>query len=291
MEAHMLQPKSIAGARTALGAQEPVNWIEANGARLAVMRRGTGFPILCLSAIAHGARDFENLPAQVGDGFEIIALDWPGHGLSPSEDTKPSAAHYAALTLAAMDALGLSRAILLGNSIGGAAALQVATTAPERVAGLVLCNTGGLVKITPFARFVILRMAAFFGAGENGKRWFAGAYRFYYRRFVLPRADAAHRDRIIAAGPEMAATLRAAWESFAAPEADARHLPAKVQCPVFIAWAKSDRIIQWSRSRAAVRRFRDKRIQFFRGGHAAFLEDGARFAKALRAFAARCVKV
>jgi hypothetical protein len=38
------------------------------------------------------------------------------------------------------------------------------------------------------------------------------------------------------------------------------------------------------------RRFRDRHIQFFRGGHAAFLEDGARFAKALRAFAERCVR-
>jgi len=284
----MIEPKTIVGARAALGAQEPVTWIDAGGTRLAAMRRGKGFPILCLSAIAHGARDFEDLAARIGDGFEIVALDWPAHGLSPADGKQPTAAHYASLIVPALDALGIRRAIVLGNSIGGAVALQVAAAAPERVAGLVLCNAGGLAKVTPFARFVIGRMAAFFLAGENGKRWFPRAYDFYYSRFVLPRADTTHRARIIAAGPEMAATLRAAWEGFADTGADTRHLVPKVQCPVFIAWAKNDQIIQWSRSKTAVRKFRDKRTQLFNGGHAAFLEDAAAFASGLRSFAGTC---
>jgi pimeloyl-ACP methyl ester carboxylesterase len=270
--------------RAAVGAQEPVTWIDAGGTRLAAMRRGEGTPVLCLHAIGHGARDFEPLADLIGDAFEIIALDWPGQGLSPADDKTPSAARYETLLKAAMDDLKLDRAILIGNSIGGAAALRLAAAAPERVAALVLCDTGGLVALTPLARFVVLKGAAFFAAGERRARWFARAFRFYYRWIVLPRARA-QAERIIASGYEIAGVLRQAWEGFAQTDADIRELAQRVKCPVFVAWAKSDRVILWSLCAKAARRFPDVRIQFFRGGHAAFLEDAERFACAFREFA------
>jgi pimeloyl-ACP methyl ester carboxylesterase len=270
--------------RAAVGAQEPVTWIDAGGTRLAAMRRGEGTPVLCLHAIGHGARDFEPLADLIGDAFEIIALDWPGQGLSPADDKTPSAARYETLLKAAMDDLKLDRAILIGNSIGGAAALRLAAAAPERVAALVLCDTGGLVALTPLARFVVLKGAAFFAAGERHTRWFARAFRFYYRWIVLPRAWA-QAERIIASGYEIAGVLRQAWEGFAQTDADIRELAQRVKCPVFVAWAKSDRVILWSLCAKAARRFPDVRIQFFRGGHAAFLEDAERFGHAFRQFA------
>jgi pimeloyl-ACP methyl ester carboxylesterase len=270
--------------RAAVGAQEPVTWIEAEGARLAVTRRGHGKPVLCLHAIGHGARDFEELASHLGDTFEIIALDWPGQGLSPPDRAAPTAAHYGQLLRAAMDVLKIDRAILIGNSIGGAAALRVAAYAPERVAALVLCDTGGLVALSPVARFIIARMVAFFRAGERGQRWFARAFLFYYRRIVLPRARA-QADRIASSGYEIAGVLRAAWEGFALPEADLRALVPRVSCPVLIAWAKSDRVIPWSLNRKAAREFPLFRAILFRGGHAAFLEDPKRFARAFRQFA------
>jgi pimeloyl-ACP methyl ester carboxylesterase len=270
--------------RTAVGAQEPVTWIDAGGTRLAAMRRGKGKPVLCLHAIGHGTRDFEPLTNLVGDAFEIIALDWPGQGLSPADGKTPTAARYETLLKAAMDDLKLDRAILIGNYIGGAAALRLAAAAPERVAALVLCDTGGLVALTPLARFVILKNAAFFAAGERRAKWFARAFSFYYRWIVLPRAPA-QAERIIASGYEIAGILRQAWEGFAETDADIRELAQRVKCAVFVAWAKSDRVIVWSLCAKAVRRFPDVRIKFFRGGHAAFLEDTERFARAFRQFA------
>jgi pimeloyl-ACP methyl ester carboxylesterase len=270
--------------RAAMGAPEPVTWIDAGGTRLAAMRRGHGKPVVCLHAIGHGARDFEDLASLVGDAFEVIALDWPGQGRSPADGKSPTAEHYEDVLRAAMDALKLDRAILIGNSIGGAAALRFAAHAPERVEALVLCDTGGLVALTPFARFVIGRKVAFFKAGERHAKWFARAFRFYYRRIVLPRARA-QGDRIASSGYEIAGLLRAAWEGFARPQADIRALVPRVKCPVFIAWAKSDHVIVWSLCRKAARKFPDMRIKFFRGGHAAFLEDAQRFARAFRQFA------
>jgi pimeloyl-ACP methyl ester carboxylesterase len=269
--------------RAAIGAPDPVTWIDAGDVRLAAMRRGVGIPVLCLHAIGHGARDFEEFAARVGNEYEIIAFDWPGQGRSPPMAEPPSAKRYADIALAAMDALSLDKVVLLGNSIGGAAALQIAARAPERVRALVLCNSGGLSAVTPFAKFIIARMVSFFRAGENGKKWFAGAFRFYYGRMVLPYGGA-QRDRIIAAGYEIAGVLRAAWEGFALPEADTRALAPQIKCPVWLAWAKSDQIIAWSRVKRAATTFPDHHVSMFRGGHSAFLEDAENFANGFRAF-------
>jgi len=103
---------------------------------------------------------------------------------------------------------------------------------------------------------------------------------------VLPEAAARpQRDRIVAAACETAPVLAEAWASFAEPQADLRALIPRVACPTLFAWASRDRIIPWSRSKAAAETFRDFRVEFFQAGHAAFLEAPDRFAAAFRAFA------
>ena len=273
----------FADRRSGVGAPDPVTWIDAGGTRLAVMRRGRGDPVICLHAIGHGARDFEPLAARVSGRFEIVAPDWPGQGRSPADGKPPAPAHYASLLLSAMDALGIGRAIVLGNSIGGATALRFAAAHPERVRALVLCNSGGLAALTPFTRFLIGRFAAFFGAGERRKAWFGPAFRLYYAN-VLKRAPE-QRERIVASGYEIAGVLREAWQGFAEPQADISALASKIACPVWIAWAKDDRILAWSRCKAAAEKFPDVRVALFAGGHAAFLEDPDNFAAAFSAFA------
>ncbi|HVP86430.1 MAG TPA: alpha/beta hydrolase [Rhizomicrobium sp.] len=272
-------------ARAALGAQAPFEMIDAGGTQLAVMRRGRGRPLVCLHAIAHGARDFDGLAAKVGDAFEIVAVDWPGHGLSPDDGIAPSARHYGDVTMRLLDALKLEKPILLGNSIGGATALTVAAARGEEIGGLVLCNAGGLRPLNGATRFAIGRMAAFFRAGELRKKWFGPAYRFYYSQMVLPRAPKEHCERIIAAGYELAPKLRQAWEGFAEPQADIRGLVAKVTCPILFAWAKSDRLIPWSGSRAAAMTAKMPTVALLKGGHSAFVEDTDQFARVLRKFA------
>src|SRR4051812_10391127 len=65
-------------------------------------------------------------------GFRAIAFELPGMG-----EVLPTPAPWADV-LASMDALGVERAALVGNSFGGMLALRVAAVAPERVSALVL---------------------------------------------------------------------------------------------------------------------------------------------------------
>jgi 4,5:9,10-diseco-3-hydroxy-5,9,17-trioxoandrosta-1(10),2-diene-4-oate hydrolase len=276
---------SVPEVLAALGADEPVEHVQAAGTRVAIKRWGAGPPVLCLHATGHGGGDFAEFARRVSDRFEVIALDWPGQGRSPPEDGPPRAARYAEIVLGLCDALRLDRPILIGNSIGGAAALEAAHRAPSKFRALVLCNPGGLAPVDAIARFAIERMVAFFEAGARGAPWFDAAFAAYYRRLVLPRAPAlAQRERIIAAGRALAPLLAQSWRGFAEPEADLRALPAQLSIPVWLAWAKSDRLVSWERSRRAALRFPNRKVTLFRGGHAAFLEDPDRFATHFRAF-------
>ena len=279
------QSPNAAGLRAAIGADDPVTLVEVLGARLAVRRWGAGPQILCLHAAGHGAGDFAGLAARLAGRFEVIAVDWPGQGRSPADGAPVRAERYADLLLALCEALRLQRPALVGNSIGGAAALSAVARAPERFSALVLCNPGGLAHLDAFANFAVGRMAAFFRAGARGAAWFPAAFAAYYRWIVLPAPAARdQRRRIIAAGRELAPVLAEAWAGFAEPSADIRALPARVTLPVWLAWARGDAFVAWSRSKAAALRFPDHQLTLFPGGHAPFLEAPDAFAEGLAAF-------
>jgi pimeloyl-ACP methyl ester carboxylesterase len=73
----------------------------------------------------------------------VLLLDLPAHGKSDKRSTRFSMERVAAAVLDAMDAAEVRRAVLVGNSLGGASALAVAQHAPARVAGLVLVAAPG----------------------------------------------------------------------------------------------------------------------------------------------------
>lgn len=271
--------------RQATGVPEGSPEIEINGVSLAVAREGRGVPIVCLHAIAHGGADFAPFAARVRDRFEIIRIDWPRHGRSGGDSEPPSPTHYAQLLAGLLAKLDIERPIIIGNSIGGAAAILYAKANPVRA--LVLCDSAGLVEVTSIVRLFCAFFTKFFAAGARQARWFGTAYSCYYRFLVLPRAAAAaQRQRIVASGYEMAATLREAWTGFGSKSADIRDVAWSLDIPVWFAWAKNDRVIPLLFCKPAIRRMKRAALTTFSGGHAAFLEQPDAFAAAFAQFAA-----
>ena len=287
----------MATRRAAVGAPPPREEVTVDGVRLAYADGGRGPTVICLHAIGHGAGDFTALRERLGDRYRFIALDWPGHGNSADDRVPASAARYAQLLGRFLAALGLERVVLLGNSIGGAAAIRFAASAPAQVRGLALANPGGLDRFDALTGPMTRMMAWFFEAGARGARWYPRAFALYYR-LVLPGAPAAaQRGRIVAAARESAPVLAQAWRSFGGAEADVRGVAAQITCPVWFAWATRDRINQLSRCRAAIQRVPNARLDTFPAGHAAFLETPDAFASAFDRFLrelpagdARCVR-
>jgi 4,5:9,10-diseco-3-hydroxy-5,9,17-trioxoandrosta-1(10),2-diene-4-oate hydrolase len=245
--------------------------------------------VLCLHAIGHDAGDYAGLLARLSGGpapHRVIALDLPGQGGSGADRQPPTAARYAELAAALLVRLGIESAVLVGNSIGGAAALRLAAAHPTRVRALVLANPGGLDG-GPVMRLSCALMSRFFAAGARGARWYPRLFARYYR-LVLPSATAAdRRDRIIARWREVAPLLADAWRGFGRPEADLRDRAPEIACPILFTWAVRDRFVRLGRSMPAIRRFPNAEVVRFECGHAPQIETPEPFEDAVAAFLAR----
>jgi pimeloyl-ACP methyl ester carboxylesterase len=109
---------------------------------------GEGEPVfLLLHGFAASTFSWREVMGPLGEMGTAIAYDRPGFGLTerplPGEWSGPSPYSPQAqvgLALGLMDALGVSRAVLVGNSAGGALAVQVALAFPQRVQALVLVS-------------------------------------------------------------------------------------------------------------------------------------------------------
>jgi 4,5:9,10-diseco-3-hydroxy-5,9,17-trioxoandrosta-1(10),2-diene-4-oate hydrolase len=248
----------------------------AGVAPLAVRRIGRGAPVVCLHAIGHDADDFMPLASRLGDRFEFILVDWPGHGNSEPDHGPVTSARYAELLQQTLLLQRVDNPVIVGNSVGGGAAILYASRNP--VHALVLCNSAGLVEVTAVVRRICRLFERFFAAGERRAFWFSWLYARYYR-FVLPMPATADRRRaIIAQGETLAPLLRQAWAGFGQPEADLRAVAAALDMPIWVAWAQRDKVIPLRLCLPAIQRLKSHKLSRYDAGHAAFLEQPDKFA-------------
>jgi pimeloyl-ACP methyl ester carboxylesterase len=78
----------------------------------------------------------------------LLALDLPGHGRSGGSG-RNSVGAYRGDVSAFLDALDLTRVVLVGHSMGGAIVQDMALHAPARLAGIVLVATGAKLRVAP----------------------------------------------------------------------------------------------------------------------------------------------
>lgn len=99
-------------------------------------------PILFLHGKAFQAKTWQELgtlAAVINAGYSTLALDLPGFGNSPEAAIGPEK-----VIIEVMNAAGIERAIIVGPSMGGKIALELALNNPDKIAGLVLIGAVGV---------------------------------------------------------------------------------------------------------------------------------------------------
>lgn len=91
-------------------------------------RSGCGEPLLLLHGIGSGLRTWDPILRWLTPHYDVIVVDLPGHGESPLLDDgiPPDAAGFARVLAGLLDQLGIETAHLVGNSLGGWTALELA---------------------------------------------------------------------------------------------------------------------------------------------------------------------
>jgi pimeloyl-ACP methyl ester carboxylesterase len=127
-----------------LVAAYPLHKVGTRYGTISYREAGTG-PHLCLlhgigSQSGGWVPQLEALAAR----FHVIAWDAPGYGASdPLVANAPATSDYANALAGLLDALGMDRVLLVGNSLGALIAGSFAAMLPDRVAGLVLLSPAG----------------------------------------------------------------------------------------------------------------------------------------------------
>ncbi|HEY0973495.1 MAG TPA: alpha/beta hydrolase [Solimonas sp.] len=119
--------------------------------KLAAQQLGEGPDLILLHGLATNRAFWFATAVALQDRYRVTIFDLRGHGYSERPASGYRARDFAQDTLRLMDSLSVKTAALVGHSYGGAAALEVAGLAPERVTHLGLIDTR-VARLQPLLR-------------------------------------------------------------------------------------------------------------------------------------------
>lgn len=148
--------KAARHERAARASHPPLGqFVTVAGRRLHLLQQGAGPDLVLIHGASGNMRDFTfDLMGRLTDSYRVTVLDRPGLGHSDRLDRDgASIFEQADVILAALDAVGVSRPLVLGHSYGAAVALAMATCHRGRVAGLILLAGASHPWHTPLSRY------------------------------------------------------------------------------------------------------------------------------------------
>ncbi len=219
-----------------------------HGLRVRYVRAGEGPAVVLLHGFASSIVTWRDVIPALAARHAVVALDLPGFGAS-DQPADLDASVYPGVIAGLMRELGLARASLVGNSLGGAAAVAVAAVYPEMVEKLVLIDAAGY-SLREDERPAIVRLV---GSRRMGgllealplRRWLA---RRALREVFHDPAQVTPQEVEEYLAPFWRPTALASARSLlSSPEwrepAAFRALVARVHAPTLVLWGADDRWI------------------------------------------------
>ena len=271
-------------------------FVEADGARLHYLDKGEGPVIVLLHGIGSYAGEMElsGLPDLLARNYRVLVFDRPGYGYSERPRGQDWTAERQAQVLwAALDALGVRRAIFAGQSWGCLVALEAALGRPEQTAGLVLMS--GYFFPTRRPDVAMLGSTAAPGVGDVTREtvlpWVGRllAPPFYHALFAPGRPTRRFREGFRTDLAMRPSQLRATTEDAAHLNPSAARLVGRyrdIRTPTLLIASREDHVAAFRRhSVQAVRAIPGSRLVAMSGGHMLHHVRPAAVAAAIDSFA------
>lgn len=250
--------------------------IDVRGCRVRVAQAGQGPPIIYLHS-AGDLGDWSPALDLLARDFTVYRPDHPGFNDSDDDPSVDTVLDLAFCYLDLLDALGLDRASLVGVSLGGWIAAQIAVLAPGRVEKLVLADAAGLRAegaVPDIFTLNPVQLAELLYHGDE------------------PRAAAVAAAEKITADPDLfqrylrarTATAHLAWNPYLHDPKLAGRLH-RVSAPVLVIWGTHDRLLPVEHAHLWAQALGTARLEVIEdAGHLPQLEQPDTFAAAVREF-------
>jgi pimeloyl-ACP methyl ester carboxylesterase len=246
--------------------------IVVRGCRIRLMRAGAGDSLIYL----HGASGAAWLPVlqKLSEKYDVIAPEHPGFGESDTPDWLDTIHDLAYFYLDVFDQLKIRGAHLVGNSLGGWLAAEIAVRNTSHLASVTLCNAAGLY--VPGAK----QTDSFMMSEEQRLREF-----FYDTKMAEDMvARVMHPDREDTVLKNRATVAKLSWQ----PRAHDPHLPKwlhRIDVPTLVVWGDHDKAFPNEHAQAYHQAIPgSKLVMIPKCGHVPQIEKPDEFIAALESF-------
>jgi pimeloyl-ACP methyl ester carboxylesterase len=217
-----------------------------DGNSIDFVEKGTSSSVVVfLHALPGSHLDYAAVLEPIAKLCRVIALDWPsfGAGEQTADVAKASPLYFSGLLKQFLLEMKIESPILIGNSIGGYAAVRVALDLPDQVRGIILINSGGFTQHSFFTRFFCRLKGSL-----RGTRWLTYPMaKLYLKRRTPVVCAMLERAKKIKSNPLQVEVEAAIWRSFLHPDSNLIQAAKKLRVPTLIVWGKHDLVVPWNR--------------------------------------------
>jgi len=169
--------------------------MQSNGITLYYEIQGEGQPLLFIHGLGSSTRDWEFQVSEYSRSYQVITFDLRGHGQSDKPAGPYSMSMFAEDIASLMRSLGIDQAHVVGLSMGGCIAFQLAVRAPQSVKTLTIVNSAPEFvarafkdKVAIWKRLAIVRLLGMRKMGEVlSKRLFVKSEQSLLRETFVTR--------------------------------------------------------------------------------------------------------
>jgi pimeloyl-ACP methyl ester carboxylesterase len=259
-----------------------LKFLELHGDRVAYRDAGQGEVLLLIHGMAGSSATWRAVLPQLAKKYRVVAPDLLGHGESAKPRTDYSLGAFAVFLRDFLDELGVTRATVVGQSLGGGIAMQFVYQHPDYSERLVLISSGGLgpdvglilrLLSAPGAEFVLPIVAPkpVLTVGNKLRSWLTGAGIQSPRGAELWSAYSSLSDR--QTRQSFLRTLRSVVDYRGQAVSALNRLQAQARLPVMTIWGEDDTIIPVDHGYAAQTIREGSRLEVLPGvGHFAQVE-------------------